>query len=336
MTLEATYDQILSKIPSADAQDAVKLLLWLAFAKEPLQIDYLAIVVEYDIEKKTFDSDAKLSSPQEILKICSSLVTRMDNGTVQLAHASVKQYILEKKRGIQPNVVMDPSLGDRFIGQCCLTYLLESKASYTHTINEKSLIAYSAIYWTQHILAAHQELAAIEQIKKLFKLTSFAFQNWVRMHNDACNYTAFAENMDDSSPLHCAAYHGLVMTAEWLLPRISRDSEIIKALCAAAQNAHLTTVQVLVTKNPEIDIDACGAKVGNALQVATYHGHKDIVELLVKTGADVNAKTGEYGTALQAASAKGYKNIVEWLVERGADVNAQGGWHGNALHAALH
>lgn len=190
ITLEATYDQILSRIPPADAPDAVKLLLWLAFAKEPLHMDYLATVVEFDAERNTFDSDGKLSSPLDVLKICSSLVTRMGDSTIQLAHASVKQYILAKQRILQPNIIMDPSLGGSLIGQCCLTYILDSKEhDCTATKHEWSFIKYSATHWPQHILEAHQELDVIEQIKKLFVLPSFAFQNWVRMHNDIFDNT---------------------------------------------------------------------------------------------------------------------------------------------------
>ncbi len=98
-TLEGTYDQILSRISHADASSAIKLLLWLAFSQQPLHIDDLAIIVEFDMDGNTIESDARLSSPVDILRICSSLVTRTGD-TVQLAHASVKQYVLEKKRTI--------------------------------------------------------------------------------------------------------------------------------------------------------------------------------------------------------------------------------------------
>ena len=83
-TLEGTYDQILSRISPADASCAVKLLLWLAFAEQPLHMDYLAIIVEFDIDTKAFDSDAKVSYSTDVLKICSSLVTRMSNDTVEV------------------------------------------------------------------------------------------------------------------------------------------------------------------------------------------------------------------------------------------------------------
>ena len=126
VTLEATYDQILTRIPPANASDAVKLLLWLAYAEQPLEIDYLAVIVEFDMEKKTFDPKAKLSAPSDILRICSSLVTKMEN-TVKLAHASVNKYIMEKRRTVQSNIIMDPSMGHAFVGQCCLAYILCSE-----------------------------------------------------------------------------------------------------------------------------------------------------------------------------------------------------------------
>jgi hypothetical protein len=59
-----------------------------------------------------------------------------------------------------------------------------------------------------------------------------------------------------------------------------------------------------------------------ALQAASAEGHKEVVELLLGKGADVNAEGGRDGTALQAASARGHKEVVEILMANGADVNA--------------
>lgn len=48
----------------------------------------------------------------------------------------------------------------------------------------------------------------------------------------------------------------------------------------------------------------------------------------------MNAEGGEYGTALKAAAYRGYKELVELLLDRGVDVNVKGGKHGTALQAA--
>jgi ankyrin repeat protein len=40
-----------------------------------------------------------------------------------------------------------------------------------------------------------------------------------------------------------------------------------------------------------------------------HRGHKEIVKLLLERGADVNAQGGYYGNALQAASYGGHKEL---------------------------
>jgi ankyrin repeat protein len=57
------------------------------------------------------------------------------------------------------------------------------------------------------------------------------------------------------------------------------------------------------------------------LFTAAYYGHKEIVELLISKGADVNAKTDKGGsTPLHTAD---NKEIAELLIAEGADVNAK-------------
>jgi ankyrin repeat protein len=53
--------------------------------------------------------------------------------------------------------------------------------------------------------------------------------------------------------------------------------------------------------------------------------------MLLKRGADVNARGGPYGIALQAASHWGRKKVVSMLIQQGAYVNARKGPYGNTL-----
>jgi len=63
------------------------------------------------------------------------------------------------------------------------------------------------------------------------------------------------------------------------------------------------------------------------LMNAAYNGQKEVVELLIANGADVNAKSvggnNEGSTALMFAAQAGQKEVVELLIAKGADVNAR-------------
>jgi len=60
------------------------------------------------------------------------------------------------------------------------------------------------------------------------------------------------------------------------------------------------------------------------LHYAAELGHKDIAELLVASGANIETKTkfGGY-TQLHFAAGKGHKDVAELLVANGANINAQ-------------
>ena len=76
--------------------------------------------------------------------------------------------------------------------------------------------------------------------------------------------------------------------------------------------------------------------IQNALQEAAFAGHQDIVESLLRKGADVNARGGPFGTAMQAAARKKHHQVVKVLIESGF-VGEEGGpplhhaaWSGHA------
>lgn len=82
-------------------------------------------------------------------------------------------------------------------------------------------------------------------------------------------------------------------------------------------------VQLLLDKGANVNSE--GGDFGNALQVASMRGNKEIVQLLLDNAADVNAEGGHFGNALSAATVYGHEEIKQLLLDNGAIVNSEDG-----------
>jgi len=73
-----------------------------------------------------------------------------------------------------------------------------------------------------------------------------------------------------------------------------------------------------------VDVNAKQKYTGRTpLDRAAEGGHKEIAELLIEKGADVNAKKEDGQTPLYSAALYSHKEIVELLIANGAEVNAK-------------
>lgn len=104
----------------------------------------------------------------------------------------------------------------------------------------------------------------------------------------------------------------------------------------AARQGDIAWVECCLAEHPE-QVNPRDPYTVTPLQTAASKGHKEVVELLLAKGADVNGKTGfVFGgcTALHRATCEGHKEVVEVLLAGGADVNAKTkrGW--TPLHTA--
>lgn len=84
-------------------------------------------------------------------------------------------------------------------------------------------------------------------------------------------------------------------------------------------------------------IDAAGSNQAPALMIALEASSKITTTLLLDAGANINfGGASALHTPLQAACRRRWYEIIERLVKAGADVNAKGGTYGSALHAAVY
>ena len=90
----------------------------------------------------------------------------------------------------------------------------------------------------------------------------------------------------------------------------------------AAENGDLVGVQSELDKGADVNLKDNRGRI--PLNNAARGGHKEVAELLIAVGADVNAKAG-YSIPLASAASGGYKEIAELLIANGADVNVLDG-----------
>lgn len=96
----------------------------------------------------------------------------------------------------------------------------------------------------------------------------------------------------------------------------------------ATERDQFSIVKALI--KGKININAKNKRGFTALEIATYYGYKDIVKLLINSGAVINGTK-----ALIIAVEKGYIDIVKMLVDKDADVNITGEFQKSALTLAV-
>lgn len=110
------------------------------------------------------------------------------------------------------------------------------------------------------------------------------------------------------------------------------NPHLLSTLQTATFNGYDKVVQLLVKSGA--DINAQNIFHGSALQGASLRGYEKVIQTLLENGADMNAQTFNTKTALQAASYKGHKNVVQMLLDHGADVGQRDIQGRNPLHLA--
>jgi ankyrin repeat protein len=340
-TLEETYVQALNSTKLEHREDVQAILKWLLFGYNDLTLDMVPELLCINVQEQSLDIPEPVKKNDIASIVNSTLVVvepinrwswRRGETVLQLAHPSVKEYILseEIKSSSASLFYVNDQLGHAFIAQSCLVYLLHCEKEISIEYIDSPFLKYGAKEWPRHYKNVHELEDGVKFLSRnLFSNENGAYDFWSETKREF-------EHRQLMPPLQHASELGLIDVVQLELEKgaevNAQAGEYGTVLQAASYGGHKDMVEFLLEKGADVNLQ--GGHCDTTLQVASWIGHKDIVELLLEKGADVNLQGGHYDTALQAASYRGYKNIVELLLEKGADVNLQGGQYDTALQAA--
>ncbi|KAH7877022.1 ankyrin repeat-containing domain protein [Lentinula edodes] len=330
--LEETYEQALKRCKDqGNAEEAQHLLLWLLYAYEPLTKRQFGEILAVDLGEQVVNPYMEF---KEGLVIDTTIVTVGQDKIVQLAHASVKEYLISYslQKETQDLFQLNEKLAHDIMTQTTIIYLMQKENIDSGYY--RSFAHYSVEKWLSHASKVEEyklKGKAQNLIHRMLENNNQYFARWETIYRRQRYFSP-------KTPLYYGALNGLCEVVPKLISELNlvnlQGGQYRYALLAAANRGNEAIVKLLLENGA--DVNAQGGEYSNALQAAAHARDEAIVKLLLENGADVNAQGGEYGNALQAAAHARDEAIVKLLLEKGADVNAQGGEYGNALQAAAH
>jgi hypothetical protein len=114
------------------------------------------------------------------------------------------------------------------------------------------------------------------------------------------------------------------------LNRVNAEGE--QALMHAAWQGHIDAVRWLLARGAQVSRPD---RQWSALHYAVFAGHDEIAQLLIRAGADVNARSTNGSTVLMMAAREGHADLTQILLARGADPGLRNDTGDTALNWSL-
>lgn len=143
---------------------------------------------------------------------------------------------------------------------------------------------------------------------------------------------------DNLTVLHWAIYSNDAEKMKCLLEHCPKNFENARddggwaPLHLAAKYGLVEIINVLIKFGADINIRKLDSRV--PLHVATMFKRVEAVDVLLKHGADIEAKDRDGRTALHMAAYEGFTDVVKKLIEYGSDINMKDDVDQSVLHYA--
>lgn len=209
----------------------------------------------------------------------------------------------------------------------CITYLCLTAVGQhvpEQAANDKDMksdfVGYCSEHWTSHLRDHNitNDKKLLDMVLRLYDTAGRRFSTWFPLMWRATHHYTPTPRIQDQHAIAMSG-HAVVLTERYKKKTFEldlQDSFCRTSLMWAAEAGHVEAVQMLLDTGA--DVNAKGGDYSSALHLASAGGHEQVVQILLDTGADINAEGGDYSSALQAASARGHKQVVQILSQYGA------------------
>ena len=277
-TFGDTIDRIRSQ-SEAYWELAKRVISWIFYAKRPLQISELVIILAVETEDTKFDP-LGLHEKDLILEVCCGLVSIDEqDGTVRLVHYSLQEYLIACWHGHWPKA-------EETVAATCMAYLTLEDVS-VHTLEYETpahcqFLSYALDYWGEHLRGPF-EVILENQICRLLEITALPSKgDMFHSRRDGVPFT--------TTPAHVVASLGFNHLVSVILKRNidleAKDSRGYTPLGRAVRKQETIAVGQLLAHgaNPNAEIHG-----GTLLSIATELGHLATMELLIDYGGVLRA-----------------------------------------------
>ena len=251
-----------------------------------------------------FNEDMRLLRPKSLLSICSSLISYNNVTTmVTLAHSSVQEFLTSQ--GIQTSDVrhfyLDKVTAHNTISSLCLHYLCLPAFSSGYCTSDAALDErfdeWPILPYISETLFEHLHYITLDEPIQVLLLRFFATHKQPRGGNFAAWLQAWFPEAHSytksSTPLYYAARYGL-----------------------------LPLVKAILATEGTINLEVHGGMHGSTpLHVAAWQGQTDVVEELLKAGANAKERNDDGKPGLLWAVRYGLGGIEQILREAGATLD---------------
>ena len=345
-SLDGTYERILQDINEETWKFALRLFQCVAVASRPLRIAELAEFLAFDFDAgptPTFLAGWRPEDPiGAVLSTCSSLlavVNDKDVTFIQFSHFSVKEFLTSTRLAgasdhiSRFHVSMTPA--HTIVAQACLGILLHFDEEITNnSLKSFPLAEYAAKSWVDHARFDNVSENTQAAVKRLFDPRRPHLRILVWIYDPEIPWWIRSEQLSQprGTCLHYATLSGLPDLVKFLVTEFSPDLNArgffddVTPLHLASRDGNVEVARVLLKHGA--DVNARDISKWTPLRHALDKGHVEVARVLIEKGADVGAQGVDDWMPLHWASRHGQAELAQVLLEHGADQDAKDihGW----------